>query len=260
MSKNFKKLDFFNSYNEFIDYNFNNFDVEKAVEVSCGGNRVAYGYVEMQLLKQFGLKTSDSVVDVGCGYGRLAENLTNYLSSGSYLGIDVVEKLINYAKNKNTKSNVRFKAVNGLEIPAEDSSVDFISVFSVFTHMLHEDSFIYLSDMKRALKTGGKIVVSFLEFSEEDHWPVFAEQFAPREGDAPSLLYQQGNTPKYNPGIMFTERTLWQTFAKKIGLKIVHIESGHSKFIKLDKTIKLDNGDEWSDFGTIGQSIIVFEK
>ena len=38
-----------------------------------------------------------------------------------------------------------------------------ILAFSVFTHLLHEESFIYLEDFKRVLKPGGSVVFSFLE-------------------------------------------------------------------------------------------------
>lgn len=263
MSDRFKKLDFVNSYEDFVKYNFDNYSPEKAVEISCGGNRKAYGYVERQILIKYGLKPSHFIVDVGCGYGRLAENLDDYLhpSEGRYLGIDVVPRLIEYAKLNCAKSkNISFAVGEGLALPCDDSTIDMITVFSVFTHMLHEDAYVYLEDMRRSLKVGGRLVISFLEFSQEDHWPVFFEQMKPRSGDTPSTLYQQSDTPKFNPGIMFTERAMWLTFAKHLKLKILEIQSGFEHHVPLDKPITLDNGSTWESAGTIGQSIIVFEK
>lgn len=261
MTTSFKKMDFKGSYVDFVDYNFKNYSPEKAVEVSCGGNRKAYGRVERDLLIKYGLKPNHFLVDVGCGYGRLAENLTDYLTTGSFLGLDVVPKLIEYAAEGNKAAkNFKFQVAEGLKVPAADNTVDFCSVFSVFTHMLHEDSYVYLEDIRRALKPGGKLVISFLEFSQEDHWPVFFEQFRPRSGDEPSLLYQQSDTPKFNPGIMFTERSMWIAFAKHLKLKIVEIQSGFEHHVPLSKPVTLDNGQVWEKFGTIGQSIIVLEK
>jgi SAM-dependent methyltransferase len=261
MSEITQKHDFVGSYNEFIEYNFANFPIEKAVEVSCGGNREAYGHIEKQILIKYGANPQSTIVDVGCGYGRLAENLVDFLSSGTYLGVDVVPKLIDYARNNTSSSDkIKFEVGAGLELPPLSEKADIISVFSVFTHMLHEDSYVYLENMKKSLKDGGKIIISFLEFSNESHWPVFYEQFRPRMGDEPSLLYQQGDTPRYNPGIMFTERPLWIAFAKQLNLKIVDFVSGYDKSISLEKELVLDNGDIWKDFGSLGQSLVVLEK
>src|ERR1700682_5296632 len=47
------------------------------------------GKVELGLLLLEGIKVSDTVIDLGCGTGRLAVHLIPYLRSGSYLGIDI---------------------------------------------------------------------------------------------------------------------------------------------------------------------------
>jgi 2-polyprenyl-3-methyl-5-hydroxy-6-metoxy-1,4-benzoquinol methylase len=56
-----------------------------------------------EFLKYFielgGTQKSDNVLDVGCGIGRMAIPLTNYLDSNSrYEGIDIVESGINWCK------------------------------------------------------------------------------------------------------------------------------------------------------------------
>jgi len=48
-----------------------------------------------------------------------------------------------------------------------------VCFFSVFTHLLHEQSYVYLQEAKRVLKPGGKIIFSFIEFSCEHHWQCF---------------------------------------------------------------------------------------
>jgi ubiquinone/menaquinone biosynthesis C-methylase UbiE len=58
-------------------------------------------------------------------------------------------------------------------IPEKDGEADFVCFFSVLTHLLHEQGFVYLQEAKRVLKPGGKIVFSFLEFAVPDHWAVF---------------------------------------------------------------------------------------
>ena len=49
-----------------------------------------------------------------------------------------------------------------------DTSVDFIVAFSVFTHLLYDQNFIYLRDACRALNTGGVTLFSLLEM--RTHW------------------------------------------------------------------------------------------
>jgi hypothetical protein len=48
-----------------------------------------------------------------------------------------------------------------------------VCAFSVFTHLLPEESYIYMEDIRRVLKPGARLVFSFLEFSTPSHWAVF---------------------------------------------------------------------------------------
>src|SRR5262249_47624093 len=75
-------------------------------------------------------------------------------------------------------------SADGLELPAEDV----VCFFSVFTHLLHEHSYLYLQEAKRVLKPGGRVVLSFLEFANPGHWPVF--ELAVRDASGPSTLVQ----------------------------------------------------------------------
>lgn len=112
-----------------------------------------------------------SVVDLGCGSGRLPSALGKSFQI-DYCGIDVVEELLAYARTK-SPANYRFVKNHTLTIPAPDASADIISGFSVFTHLLHAETYLYMKDMRRVLKSGGALVFSFLEFTEATHWPIF---------------------------------------------------------------------------------------
>ena len=126
-----------------------------------GGDFAAVGDASLDLLTHFGLTSGHRVVDVGCGSGRLAAALTRrHGDTISYLGLDVVEDLLEHAQTVADPS-YRFQLNTELTIPVPDASCDFIVFFSVVTHLFHEESFRYLRDSARALKPGGKIVVSF---------------------------------------------------------------------------------------------------
>jgi ubiquinone/menaquinone biosynthesis C-methylase UbiE len=92
---------------------------------------------------------------------------------GKYLGIDVVPDLINYARRLVARPDWRFAVAEGLRIPEADEQADMVCFFSVLTHLLHEESFVYLREARRVLKPGGKIVASFLDFRIASHWDFF---------------------------------------------------------------------------------------
>lgn len=142
-----------------------------------------------EFLKYFieigGLKTTDRILDVGCGIGRMAAPLTKYLSKeGSYEGIDIVEDGINWCIQKITPKypNFRFQLADvfnkcyhpkgkhkssDYKFPFEDKSFDFIFLTSVFTHMLPQDMENYLSEISRVLKQDGKCLITFFLLNQD---------------------------------------------------------------------------------------------
>jgi len=59
----------------------------------------------------YNLAIHDSVLDVGCGYGRLVENLPATWS-GDYVGIDISSDFIRYASEHYSSNRRRFYAVD----------------------------------------------------------------------------------------------------------------------------------------------------
>jgi ubiquinone/menaquinone biosynthesis C-methylase UbiE len=104
-----------------------------------------------------------------------------------YLGIDIVQALLDYAATKAPRT-YRFLLNRTLRIPAPDASADMVCAFSVFTHLLHTESYIYMQDIFRVLRPGGRLVFSFLEFADPEHWLVFSGTVeAQRNSAAPHL-------------------------------------------------------------------------
>ena len=101
-----------------------------------------------------------------------------------------------------------------LNIPSPESTCDFVTAFSLFTHLLHAESYIYLQDIKRVLKPGGKLVFSFLEFLFESHWRVFE-----------STVEQQRHQVAA-PLNMFIERSVIDVWSAKLGYRVEGYVSG----------------------------------
>src|SRR5271170_1603290 len=70
-------------------------------ELFCGGGD--YKMIGLEFLRYFidvgDLEADERVVEIGCGLGRLASPLTQYLAPpGSYYGIDIVRSAIEWCK------------------------------------------------------------------------------------------------------------------------------------------------------------------
>lgn len=216
-----------------------------AMSQAVGANFYATGALEFLILKQEGLQPHHVVIDAGCGSGRLAVNLADYLECG-YVGIDVVPDLYRYAERLCNRPDWRFYTAPGTTIPEPDASADFIVFFSVFTHLLHEETYRYLQDSVRVLKPGGKIVFSFLEYVIPSHWSVF-----------------ESSVQDTNPGKVlnqFIDRDMIRGFAKRLGMAVSSIHDGDKPHITLDRTITFDDGREVSDTYNLGQSVCVLVK
>ena len=125
-----------------------------------------------------GLRPEDHVLEVGCGTGRLALGLIDYLSSGSYVGFDIIPESIAWARENFTPQHPRFRfeladvenrfyhpsgatGADAYHFPYEDSAFDFVIASSVFTHMLDADVANYVREISRVLRPGGRFFASF---------------------------------------------------------------------------------------------------
>ena len=136
-----------------------------------------------------------------------------------YLGVDIIDELLDYAKTKAPK-NYRFIKHQELSVPAKSESVDMICAFSLFTHLTHHESFIYLQEMHRVLKPKGILVFSFLEFESLKHWSVFLSTVESQKN---------GTLPHLNT---FIEKSVIKIWADKLNFEIIEIfEEGQTMVI-----------------------------
>lgn len=241
------KLNFvatYNSWSEKLKRKEKNNDI--AMQKAIGSEFDAIGLMEKDLLIQYGLKASDYLIDAGCGSGRLAIPLSEHLPNIKYLGTDIVKDFLEYAETKTNNSNFNFKLTNGFVIPESDNQADIVCFFSVFTHLLHEETYNYLIEAKRVLKPNGKIIFSFLEFFIPCHWNVF-------ENDYKNLSFDK-------PLNMFISRDAINAWAMNLGLKLEGIYDGDKPHIKLNSPVILENGQIMNDYGNLGQSVCILQK
>lgn len=125
-----------------------------------------------------GLTPLDRVLDVGCGIGRMAVPLAQFLQPpGDYLGFDIVKMGIRWCHRHITPRypHMRFVHADVLNwhynphgrtraeayrFPCADSDRTFIVLTSVFTHMLRPAMEHYLDEISRVLRPEGRCFVT----------------------------------------------------------------------------------------------------
>lgn len=236
--------DFITSYTQHVARLRADLPEAEAFEAAVGGEFLTIGKLERALLRSLGLADGQRVIDVGCGSGRLALQLSG-LATLRYLGTDVVEDLLSYAQRLCGRRDWSFIRTDGQAIPCSNGVADFVCFFSVFTHLTHEATFRYLQEAKRVLKPGGRVVFSFLEFQIESHWNVFAHSLE--------------NSPRY-PLNQFIERAAIETWTKRLNFEIDAIHDGDKPHIPLEDDLAWSDGRIMQGFGNLGQSVAVLCK
>ena len=98
------------------------------------------------------------IVDLGCGDGRHTR-LIKEMGAQKVIGIDVNEKMIELAKEKNKNQNVEYFVSDGRDIPVEDFSQDIV-VSNFVVHYFHNSQEIF-NEISRVLKQNGYFIGTF---------------------------------------------------------------------------------------------------
>lgn len=142
-----------------------------------------YRAIGAEYLRHFvhlgGLKPDERIFEIGCGIGRMAMPLRQYLSAqGRYHGMDVVSAGIEWCNATIAAGDERFtfthadlyhplynatgsETATAVRLPAEDGSVDFLIASSLFTHLSKGVFEHYLGEAARMLGPGGRLFATF---------------------------------------------------------------------------------------------------
>lgn len=137
-------------------------------EVVGAGAFELIGRQELAFAQLAGLKPTGTLVDLGCGIGRMASHAIPYLAGGRYIGTDVAPSMLTRAQARldtvtaDSSCAVSWEKQVGTVFELPDESVDVFCAYSVFTHIEHEDTYNFLKDARRAVRPGGCFVFSCL--------------------------------------------------------------------------------------------------
>jgi len=133
------------------------------------------------LLENIGVDSSDVVLEIGCGIGRVGKQLASRCRK--WIGCDVSPNMLKLAaKRLREFSNVELVEISGYDLkPIAESSVDLVYCTVVFMHLEQWDRYNYVEEAFRVLRPGGQLFVDNANLCSDEGWAVFEQhrQFRP---------------------------------------------------------------------------------
>jgi len=183
-------------------------------------------------------RLDSTVVDLGCGCGRVAHTLRDYgfkseRFSGHYVGIDVDKEMLNWCSRNfdperfefhlSSHANKAYRTGSNensyYALPLGDETADLVFSTSLFTHLLENELINYCQESYRVLKPNGHMAMYCFSM---DHLPAsFGDRhtFQHRIGNA---YVESLSVPE--AAVAYEEQFLFST-AKKIGFRTAEIQT-----------------------------------
>lgn len=197
------------------------------------------------------LADCESILDFGCGCGRLARMFKGY--RGKLVGCDIDGRLVDWV-NEHLTYMTAVKTVPNLPLPFEDGQFECVISISIFTHLNEASQDFCLRELARITKPGGRLFLTVhgeraMERALSEN-TIFDMLAVPRDGlEAASsgmasgrhnFILQQGHltSEEYQYGITFVPE--------------VYVHQHWGRYLDIDRVV---NG-AIHDF----QSIVVCEK
>lgn len=198
------------------------------------------------------LQPHERLLDVGCGFGRVAVPLTNYLTTGEYAGFDLDRRAIDWCRRSISSKHPNFWFAHadvansyynprGRTLPTEfrfpcaPDSVDVVFVSSVFTHLLPPAADHYIWEIARVLRPGGRAVASFFLLDDAIRARLDDPYVQPRFADAPEPFYAVADPAQPEAAVAYDIGVVRDAFTAR-GLEIAHVEFGSWRALVNPKT------------------------
>lgn len=145
---------------------------------------IAAGKHRLKRLRSFGVRVpSGRVLDLGCGWGRMAYALAESGFYGKYVGVDVLERRVNWLQTNFTPRDPRYRfhhidvandrynpggSVERIDLaPLAAGPVNVALAYSVFTHLFEAQILDYLRQVHGMLVPNGAFVFTAFLMNDE---------------------------------------------------------------------------------------------
>ncbi len=125
------------------------------------------------LLNNVGIASTDVVLEIGCGVGRVGKHLAQHCHR--WIGTDVSPNMLKFAAERlHSFPGVDFVELSGNDLgPISDNSIDVVYSTVVFMHLESWDRYGYVREAFRVLRPGGKLYVDNVNLCSDSGWAIF---------------------------------------------------------------------------------------
>ena len=117
-----------------------------------------------------------TILDFGCGYGRILRLMYYFSSPALIWGLDPLERAIELCRADGVLGQLAVSDYLPTALPVGDASFDLIYAFSVFTHLSERAATLALATLRRYVTRGGLFVITI---RPKEYWDLLDPAVAP---------------------------------------------------------------------------------
>jgi len=149
--------------------------------------RLTGAYSAEQVKTALELTSTDRVLELGCGVGRIGRELAEHVHF--WQGVDISANMIHQARERlKDFPNIGLSELSRTSLDEfADHSFDKAYCIAVFIHMDKEDFFLYLKELFRVLKPGGRLFFDTWNLISPTGWRRWSLEVQQYTGADPSV-------------------------------------------------------------------------
>jgi trans-aconitate 2-methyltransferase len=125
------------------------------------GVSVRHRIIHTNLMK-IGLQKNSNVLEIGCGLGTVSKLIIHSIPDGNFVGCDISEKSVEYARQFNPEKNAQF-FVTDMSDFSSNELFDFVIFPDVLEHIPIEQHAILFKNISKVCKPNAKLLINIPE-------------------------------------------------------------------------------------------------